>query len=315
MTGGPLVLGLDVGGTTSRVLLADLDGRVLATATGAGGNPVSHGGATAARHVLAALRTALTGVDPARVTAGVIGLAGGRIVGPTLDQVWPAAGLLTTPHLVSDLELAYAAGTAGPAGSVLLSGTGAAAAQCRDFEPVRVADGHGWLLGDRGSGFWLGRAAVAAALAANDRGELDGLAARVVAALAGPLPAGPGARAAVISAVHTDAPVRLARLAPLVLAAAAAGDPAARRLVERAADHLLDSLTTVRPADSALPVVLAGGVLSPGSPLSAEVRARITARWPDAPLSHTGNTAGAAAWLAARRLGRTDGALHARLTA
>ncbi|WP_200948440.1 N-acetylglucosamine kinase [Kitasatospora sp. Root107] len=314
MITGPLVLGLDVGGSTTRVLLADLDGRVLATATGAGGNPVSHGAATSARNVLDALRTALAEVDPARVTAGVIGLAGGLIAATSLDEVWPTAGLLVTPRMVSDLELAYTAGTAGPAGSVLLSGTGAAAAQCHDFEPVRTADGHGWLLGDRGSGYWLGRAAVASALAANDRGELDGLAAQVIHALAGPHPPGPRVRSALITAAHADAPVRLARLAPLVLDAATAGDPQARRLVERAADHLLDSLTTVRPAHSQLPVVLAGGVLSPDSPLTAEVRTRVAARWPDAPVTHAGNTAGAAAWLATRRLGHADGALHSLLT-
>ncbi|MBB4951603.1 N-acetylglucosamine kinase-like BadF-type ATPase [Kitasatospora gansuensis] len=314
MTGAPLVLGLDVGGSTTRVLLADLDGRVLAGAEGAGGNPVAHGETAAAQRILDTLRAALAEVDPARVTAGVIGLAGGLIVATALDRVWSAAGLLITPRLVSDLELAYAAGTFGPAGSVLLSGTGAAAAHCRDFRPVRTADGHGWLLGDRGSGYWLGRAAVETALAANDRGELDGLAAQVVRTLAGPHPPGPRARSAVIAAAHADAPVRLARLAPLVLTAATAGDPQARRLVERAADHLLDSLATVRAPHSELPVVLAGGVLAPDSPLSAEVRARIAGRWPDAPLTHAGNTAGAAAWLATRQLGPTDGALHTRLT-
>ncbi|MFD0574483.1 BadF/BadG/BcrA/BcrD ATPase family protein [Kitasatospora gansuensis] len=228
MTGAPLVLGLDVGGSTTRVLLADLDGRVLAGAEGAGGNPVAHGETAAAQRILDTLRAALAEVDPARVTAGVIGLVGGLIVATALDRVWSAAGLLITPRLVSDLELAYAAGTFGPAGSVLLSGTGAAAAHCRDFRPVRTADGHGWLLGDRGSGYWLGRAAVETALAANDRGELDGLAAQVVRTLVGPHPPGPRARSAVIAAAHADAPVRLARLAPLVLTAATAGDPQAR---------------------------------------------------------------------------------------
>ncbi|BFV60984.1 BadF/BadG/BcrA/BcrD ATPase family protein [Kitasatospora sp. CMC57] len=315
MTDAPVVLGLDVGGSTTRVLLADLDGQVLAGATGAGGNPVSYGEATAAGHILDALRTALAEVDPAGVVAGVIGLAGGLIRATALDQVWSAAGLPITPRVVSDLQLAYVAGTSGPTGSVLLSGTGAAAAHCRDFEPVRTADGHGWLLGDRGSGYWLGRAAVETALAANDRGELDGLAAQVVHTLAGPQPPGRRTRAALIAAAHADAPVRLARLAPLVLSSATAGDPQARRLVHRAADHLLDTLTAVHAPHSQLPVVLAGGVLAPDSPLSAEVRTRITAHWPDAPLTHAGNTAGAAAWLAIRQLGRTDTALHTRLTA
>ncbi|GAA2745217.1 N-acetylglucosamine kinase [Kitasatospora cinereorecta] len=314
---GALVLGLDVGGSTTRVLVADLDGRPRGAARGEGGNPVSHGEAAAARAIADTLRRALADVDPARVAAGVIGLAGGLVAGPVLRAVWPEAGLTVTPLLVSDAELAYAAGTAEPDGTVLISGTGAVAAECRDFAPVRTADGHGWLLGDRGSGYWLGRAAVAATLTAFDRAAPAlpaGLPAVVTDALVGPLPAGAVPRAAVITAAHAHAPVRLARLAPLVLDLAAAGDPDATRLVEQAADHLLDTLATVRTPDSTLPVVLAGGVLSPDSPLAAAVRTRITARWPEAPLTHTGNPAGAAAWLAARRLTPIDDELHPRLT-
>ncbi|MFJ1703306.1 N-acetylglucosamine kinase [Kitasatospora sp. NPDC088346] len=325
MTASPLVLGLDVGGSTTRVLVADLTGRILGAARGPGGNPLSNGEPAAARAIADTLGAALADVDPGRVAAGVLGLAGGRAGAPELARIWSGAGLPRAPRLTGDVELAYAAGTGRPDGTALISGTGAVAALFRDFAMVRCADGHGWLLGDRGSGFWLGRAAVRTALTAVDRGELPptGLAAEVVAALLpGPLPGPPpeppaqevpvaeregaGAlrlRAALIGAVHAEPPVRLARLAPLVLDAARAGDPAARRLVERAADHLLESLGTVREPGSALPVVLAGGVLDAATPLAEAVRARVADRWPRARVTHAGNGAGAAAWLAARSLG------------
>lgn len=48
---GPLVLGLDAGGTGSRAVVADLHGRVLGRARGEGANPVAHGRAAAARAV------------------------------------------------------------------------------------------------------------------------------------------------------------------------------------------------------------------------------------------------------------------------
>ncbi|GAA2262463.1 BadF/BadG/BcrA/BcrD ATPase family protein [Kitasatospora cystarginea] len=298
-----LVLGLDVGGTTTRVVVAETSGRVVGTARGGGGNPVSHGAAEAARSIADALGSALSGVDPARVAAGVLGLAGGLVTAGGLAEVWSRVGLTVEPRPATDVELAFAAGTRHPAGSVLISGTGAVAGECRDFAPVRLADGHGWLLGDRGSGYWLGHSAVRLALGRIDRREeLTGLPGAVVEALLGGTEAA-DPRSALIGAVHAEPPVRLARLAPLVLRAAEAGEPAARGLVSEAADHLLATLGTVRPPGTDGPVVLAGGVISVGSPLAAVVRERIAERWPEAEISHAGNAAGAAAWLAARSLG------------
>ena len=62
-----------------------------------------------------------------------------------------------------------ASGTSAPRGAVLIAGTGTIAAWIADGEVTHRIDGHGWLVGDDGSGFWLGRQAVRAVLA-----ELDG---------------------------------------------------------------------------------------------------------------------------------------------
>ncbi|MEV4556682.1 BadF/BadG/BcrA/BcrD ATPase family protein [Kitasatospora sp. NPDC049285] len=322
-----LVIGLDVGGSTTRVLVADLTGRVLGTARGGGGNPVSNGTEAAAREIGGAVRAALAGLDPTRVEAGVIGLAGGLVASPELSALWPATGLTVPPRLVSDAELAYTAGTSEPSGTVLISGTGAVAADVRDHELIRTADGHGWLLGDRGSGFWLGREAVSATLTEVDRllpvvldadappARLPGLAGAVAEALLGERGLGVHPRAALITAAHAEPPARLARLAPLVLDHAAAGDPVAAALLERAADLLLETLALIREPASDLPIVLAGGILSADTPLTPRLRTRLAARWPDAPLTHARNGAGAAAWLAARTLGHGTEKLHAELTA
>ncbi|RAJ35346.1 N-acetylglucosamine kinase-like BadF-type ATPase [Kitasatospora sp. SolWspMP-SS2h] len=342
MAGARLVLGLDVGGTSTRVLVADLDGRVLGAARGAGGNPVAHGAEAAAKEIGDTVRAALAGLDPARVAAGVLGLAGGLVARPAFGGLWDALGLGAHPVLVSDVLLAHAAGTSAPDGHVVLSGTGGMAAEVRGHELTRTADGHGWLLGDRGSGVWLGREAVSATLTALDRDEpLTGLAAAVAGELTGPDgldgPDGPDGpdrsdrsdraegrdgsgpgddlRSALITAVHGQAPTRLARLAPVVLERAGAGDPTALALVARAADHLLDTLGLLRAPGCALPIVLAGGLLSTPTPLAARLRPLLAARWPDVPLRPAGNGAGAAAWLAARSLGRGTEELHRALTA
>ncbi|WP_343971726.1 N-acetylglucosamine kinase, partial [Streptosporangium amethystogenes] len=218
------VLGLDVGGTSSRALLIDADGRRAGYGVAGGGNP-----AVAVANIGLALRQALHGIDPVPVAGAVIGMAGaGALDRLVFDPMWASAGLRVRPRLTGDLGIAFAAGTAEPRGTVLIAGTGAIAARIEDGEPVMIADGLGWLLGDQGSGFWLGRQAARVAAHALSRGEAGGTLTRlVVDALLGgePLPrerAGGTAeemRELAIKLVvraQSRPTLELARLAPLV---------------------------------------------------------------------------------------------------
>ncbi|WP_405098592.1 N-acetylglucosamine kinase [Micromonospora sp. NBC_01412] len=307
-----VVVGLDVGGTSTRAVALTLAGERLGDGRGAGGNPTSHGAERAAGELLTALRGALSGVDPTRVRAGTIGLAGaGRLLADpagkaAFDQAWRDAGLRCPCSVHGDALVAYASGTASPDGTVLIAGTGAIAAQVRDLRLDRVADGHGWLLGDAGSGFWLGREAVRRLLAGLDRGRTTGpLATQVLTELVGSdrVAARPRDTVdAVVQAVTRRPPVELARLAPLVVAAALAGDPVATGLLDEAAGQLAESAGRIRPPGAVDPVVLGGGLLTGDTPLAAAVRAELGRRWPDAPLRTAGDGAAAAAWLAARDL-------------
>ncbi|MGH3646805.1 MAG: N-acetylglucosamine kinase, partial [Micromonosporaceae bacterium] len=216
-----LVLGLDIGGTSSRALLADSHGRRLGTGTAAGGNPTSHHESAAFTAIASAIRDALSGVDPSRVASAAIGMAGvGRLAEPAVREqfeiMWRETGLRCDYQAVGDAVVAFAAGTPEPDGTLLLAGTGAIAAQLRDRDLYRISDGHGWLLGDLGSGFWLGREAVRAVLA-----HLDGwrpssaLIRQVHRELLGTEPPAPhrDASVAVVNAVRREPPVALARLA------------------------------------------------------------------------------------------------------
>jgi N-acetylglucosamine kinase-like BadF-type ATPase len=320
-----VVVGLDVGGTSTRAVALALTGERLGAGRAGGGNPTSHGPERAAGELLAALRQALSGVDPARVRAGTIGLAGaGRLLADpagrdAFDRAWHDAGLRCPYAVRGDALVAYASGTAAPDGTVLIAGTGAIAAQVVGLRLDRVADGHGWLLGDAGSGYWLGREAVRRLLADLDSARTPGpLAARVLTGLLGSDRVAARARDtvdALVQAVTQRPPVELARLAPLVLAAADDGEPVAAGLVAEAAAHLAESVTRVRPACAADPLVLGGGLLTGGTPLAAAVGAELARRWPDAPLRPAGDGAAAAAWLAARDLPEVadPAALHALL--
>ncbi|MEV2237971.1 BadF/BadG/BcrA/BcrD ATPase family protein [Micromonospora sp. NPDC049891] len=322
---GAVVVGLDIGGTTTRALAVTLDGERLGAGRAGGGNPTSHGATRAAGELRTALRQALDTVDPARVRAASIGLAGaGRLLADpagraAFDDAWRGAGLHCRYAVHGDTLIAYASGTADPTGTVLVAGTGAVAARVHDLRLDRVADGHGWLLGDTGSGHWLGHQAVRRLLAALDAGAEPGdLGRRILAELTGSSQVAPRSRDtvdALVQAVTRRPPVNLARLAPLVVDAAVAGDPTGTVLVSEAAAHLAATVDRIRPAGDTGVLVLGGGLLTGETPVAAAVRVEARRRWPDAPLRVAGDGAAAAAWLAARTLPEvTDpAALHARL--
>ncbi|WP_344685763.1 N-acetylglucosamine kinase [Saccharopolyspora taberi] len=295
------VLGLDIGGTSSRALVCDLSGQVIGTGAASGGNPNSHPPDRAAAQVAEAARTALAGVDPAAVRGGVLGMAGAsKLADPDVaalfQRAWSELGLGCPMRVIGDCEVAFAAGTAESGGTVVIAGTGAVAARITDHRLAATAGGHGWLLGDEGSAFWLGREAVRTALRGLDRREERGeLVTAVFAELAGDA-ADP--RGALITAVNAKPPIKLAELAPLVTTAARNGDKAAIDLVERAADLLADTAAITREPGETTPIVLAGGLVAPGNPVGDALRARLAERFPVEPLT-AGPGAAGAAWLAA----------------
>lgn len=318
-----LVLGLDIGGTSTRAVLATADGHRCGSGQAGGGNPTTHGRAALAE-LTTAVRATLAGADPGDVTGAVLGMAGYTRLGadPALraafDEAWAATGLRCEPQLVSDVLAAYAAGTADPDGTVVVAGTGAIAARVRDRRLDHVADGHGWLLGDLGSGYWLGREAVRAALRDLDKERPPSpLAAAVLTELLGSATIAPRPRdtaAALVQAVVAAPPIALARLAPLVLSYHDADDPAAVDLVQRGAAHLADTVAMVRAPGETTVLVRGGGLLTNDTPLSAELAAAISVSWPSTALRPAGDAAAAAAWLAALPVtGIAPPDLHARL--
>ncbi|GGM54218.1 N-acetylglucosamine kinase [Dactylosporangium sucinum] len=319
----PLVIGVDAGGTTTRCVVAGLDGEVVGRGRAGGANAQSSGAAATAA-LTAAVGAALTGLDPTSVVAGVVGRSGAvadGTAGSRGAEMWRDLGLdPSAVRVVTDLEVAYAAGTPSPSGLLLLSGTGAAAVAFRDGRLLARCDGYGWLLGDDGSAVWLGREAVRVVLRAVDgRGAPTTLTAPVLAALR----AAPGDASAVIAAVlraaYREPPAALGRLAPLVGAAATDRDPVASAIVQEAADRLLESLDAASrhvPAGELGAVVLAGSVLLAGGPVADRVRDGVRDRFAADPAEARDGAAGAAALAIAGRTGTPVSAeIHARLTA
>ncbi|MFG6190993.1 N-acetylglucosamine kinase [Nonomuraea sp. JJY05] len=309
-----LVVGVDAGATSTRVAVHALDGTRVGYARAGAGNPTAHGLGKAVANVAAALGEALGAHDGRRVAASLTGVAGhvAEMV-PELAKVWADHGIAEGPRYMGDTPIAYAAGSPEPDGSLLLSGTGAVAARIAGFRLDVIADGLGWLLGDEGSGFWIGRQAVKAVVGALDRGAppTGALAELVVADFLGDeRPTAPRAVADRIVRLAQADHMRLAALSSLVSRAAAAGDETALKIAQDAADRLVATLGRIHVSG---PVVLAGSVLTSEGP----VRQAVVERLADESVSTAGDAAGAAAWLAARDLlPEADAkALHAAFTA
>lgn len=73
------------------------------------------------------------------------------------------------------------------------------------------------------------------------------------------------------------APVQLAEYCPVVVGAAADGDVIAGRILDEAADLLVESTAALRPAHGE-PLVTAGGLLGPRGPLPERFAVRVSAR-------------------------------------
>ncbi|WP_290857414.1 BadF/BadG/BcrA/BcrD ATPase family protein [Hamadaea sp.] len=261
-----LMVGVDAGGTGTRAVVATVDGVVLGRGQGGPGNPLRH--PSAAVSFEQAVGAALAGQDASRVVSaglGVAGLTGLRFADYSGALV--RLGVSARLCVYADAVTAFAAGTTSDHGVVLIAGTGAIAARVRDRQVTATADGLGWLLGDRGSGVWLGLSAVRS-IAVHWPGTPF---ASAVASHAGVETVDE-----LLAWGNRTTPDQYAALAPVVCSHALSGDPLAQSLVDSTATELLRTLDELGPP--AGPVVLAGGLLSGRTPVSAALTRALARR-------------------------------------
>jgi N-acetylglucosamine kinase-like BadF-type ATPase len=274
-------LAIDAGGTSTRALLIAPDGTCVGYGRAGGGNPVSWGPDAASRSVSAAVAEAVgrgraAGALPPS-GAGRVELAGPAVLAMAGSSAAPASegwtdaleavGVRAAVVFRSDLLATFCAGTPDTDGYAVVAGTGASAIRVIGGVVDGTADGLGWLLGDDGSGFWIGQRTVRAALADLDRRapatELSGLLLEAlgIARDGGERRDGrPAALRLAVDALYRIRPVELSRFAALALDAADRGDPVAGAIVERARQRLVHTLSAVHVPGHGGPVVLGGGI-------------------------------------------------------
>ena len=240
------LLGIDAGGSATRAVIV-ADGQVTERFT--------------APPINALLSLDLTGrlaelISAAGATAAGVGVPGLRSPADAAELGAELTSRAGHPVRVTwDGETAWLGAFCAEPGIAVFAGTGSGALGC-DGDRWARAGGHGFLLGDEGSAYWIGRAAANAALRWEDgMGGSAALRDAVVAASGRDL-------AGLIEDVHSHPAERgrLASLAP-VATALAGQDEAARRIALEAAGHLAELAAAVRRRLGPLPVCGMGGVL------------------------------------------------------
>ncbi|MCU4745943.1 MULTISPECIES: N-acetylglucosamine kinase [unclassified Streptomyces] len=303
---GGWVLGVDSGGSGLRIALAGVTGSGAVepgweTVTD---GPVRTGGAgidaeQLLERVLPATRSLLTRAGAAaRVTAVCVGAAGMATLGADLRERLPAAlerefGVRRWA-LAADAVTGYAGALGERRGAVVAAGTGMIALGM-DGGRWRRADGWGHLLGDSGSGAWIGQRGLAAALRAYD-GRTGGSSALLERAelMFGPAGGLPG-----VVYPRSDRAAVLASFAPEV-AACAGGDEVAAGILTAAALEIARSAAAVAPAGGE--VALTGGLFRMGDPLLGPVRAELGRLLPGAAVTRSTGDPLAGALLIAGRI-------------
>jgi glucosamine kinase len=306
---------IDAGGSSTRAVVVDAAGQCLGLGTAGSGNPVSSGQESVVLALGAAVRQAIAsaGVSPASIVGASVAMAGSRSVRstdgpehPSITAALSAAGVAAPFVVESDLLAMFCAGTSDVDGHALVAGTGAAAIRVRDGEVAATADGTGWLLGDEGSGFWIGHHVVRAVVAdLDDRGPATAMTPLVLAQL--------GVEHTVASRrtslsrlteiVYEMRPVRLARLAPVAFAAS--DDDVATGIIGRAAQALTHTLGSVLDEDVDGPLVLGGSVLLHQATITSAVETSFRSRGGGGPVVRVADGVAGAAVLALRSRGVT----------
>jgi glucosamine kinase len=214
------------------------------------------------------LTTAPTDVDSRERLCALVGLA------TDAAEVWLADDAVTT-H-AGALSLGW--------GVSVVAGTGVACLAVPEQGDARLIGGHGYLLGDEGGAFWIGREGLRAVLrAADGRGPATALAASAARRFDGLTDLGDRLHSA-------RRPVNdIAQFAPEVLAIADDGDALAGTITEDAVTELVLLIRAGVAAagapepgvrQSLVPVALGGRLLGEGTPLRRRLDRRLGAELP-----------------------------------
>jgi glucosamine kinase len=243
-----LFLAIDAGGTKTQCVIGD-ETRVLGR--GAAGTVklmrVPEQEATARLQAMLAEAAAAADVSLEQVTRTCFGLAGISI--PAVRE-WARRTVSTEVAgeliLCGDEEIALDAAFAGGPGILVIAGTGANAIGRSESGEIFGAGGWGPVLGDEGSGYWIGLEAIRAALRAQDTIGIGSAPTCLLREVERHWGLGSLAELVALGNQRTSpgAP-DFAELAPVVARCAEEGDSLAAGILQRAGEELAELVALV----------------------------------------------------------------------
>jgi N-acetylglucosamine kinase-like BadF-type ATPase len=271
------VLGIDAGGTKTVCFLADEDGRVVAEARRGGANLQASGELQVEKVLHEVMEEAIgeRHIVPAAICLGIAGVDrpdDSMTVAAIMRRIGYKARIL----VVNDALVALEAGAPGQPGVVVISGTGSISYGRNAMGEAARSGGWGYVLGDEGSGYWIGRAAIRAVLReADKRGPETALTAMLLDHFGVPQ-----AQGLIHEVYNTELkPAAIGALAKSVQAAFSQGDEVAIGILRAAADELEGSaLSVARRLDlmgEPFPFILAGGIFRAVPWLEGELARRL----------------------------------------
>lgn len=269
-------LGIDAGASSTKWALVDegeavlLEGRVGALS----GHLFDQAARDAALGILEGLFKTVRSYPPSGAVAGITGLEPESPQGSWYTQAI-AKGLNLSPtqvHILGDMDTAYFTHFAPGEGILVYAGTGSNSYHIRADGQVVRAGGRGYIIGDDGAGYAIGRAALRQVIhwqetethtdqrplarllyQAMNAAHWDGIRAYVYG----------GGRQAV------------AALAPSVGQAAQESDLAAVKILLQAGSDLADLALLMRQKVGTLPIVITGGALRVSPLIEQSMRSRL----------------------------------------
>jgi glucosamine kinase len=289
---GTFILGVDGGATKTVAAVLNLETKKLCLPADGGPSNAAIIGIEQAVGVV--LRVADEAMEKAGISRREIARAVLAVAGPSTEMLACHVRAVRSEDwiVVNDVVAAWATATRGTPGVGAISGTGSNVFGVGPGGRAWRAGGWGHLLGDEGSGYWLGIETIRAALH-----ERDGTGSPTALSAAATEFFGVESVEAVAALVYSKPLTKgeIAAIAPRTAALAASGDEVARSLYERAAAELgrqiavvieRTGLHDVSP-DAGFPVGLIGSVFKAGAVFVEPLRAVIREAAPRARVSVT----------------------------
>jgi N-acetylglucosamine kinase-like BadF-type ATPase len=280
------VLGIDAGGTKTVCLLADEHGQILSEGRGPGAN-LHVAGELAVEKVLhevmeqamdRAIGDGSIGDRPIVPAAICLGIAGvdredeARTVRAIMRRIGYKARVL----VLNDALIALVAGARDDPGVVIIAGTGSIVYGRNAGGEAARAGGWGHMIGDEGSGYWIGRESLAAVMRAADG---RGPATRLTHEILTHFNVDDESRLPRIVYDREVPRMSVAALGPIAQRVAEQGDAVAMRILEHAAEELVlaarSVATRLEMRGDEFAFYLAGGVFRVVPWLAEELSRRL----------------------------------------